>query len=408
MRYWLHDLATELAAACQDQTLPELGLDRVWITQEGRAKLLDFAAPGLAAFVTPQIESAQPGLAEPSKTPDSSSVCAPPPPQPSVGQFLDAVAAVAVESVGNAPIHPSAQATVPLPLHAKEFLGRLPQLVEAQTIVSTLTPLLKRVASVSVARRAALVTGCILFPLCVTLAMLFGMSAMQQWAQAQPRLMELSQLLQIRRFQTRTPFVQPASGTDDRLWAIFLTHHYREAITNKASWDSTLSHMLIQGESRQFAQQSVARYPAPSPEEIAEADAALKRHQTYSNPFDLKRQPWIPLMVFGSTLAVYVGLPAILAALFFRGGLVLLVAGVAFVDRNGRRASRWRSFWRALLTWMWLLLGLVPFLALKPALGVMGAGLLSWLSLGALATLSVVLPTRGIPDRLAGTWPVPR
>ena len=166
--------------------------------------------------------------------------------------------------------------------------------------------------------------------------------------------------------------------------------------------------MLIQGESRQFAQQSVARYPAPSPEEIAEADAALKRHQTYSNPFDLKRQPWIPLMVFGSTLAVYVGLPAILAALFFRGGLVLLVAGVAFVDRNGRRASRWRSFWRALLTWMWLLLGLVPFLALKPALGVMGAGLLSWLSLGALATLSVVLPTRGIPDRLAGTWPVPR
>jgi hypothetical protein len=32
----------------------------------------------------------------------------------------------------------------------------------------------------------------------------------------------------------------------------------------------------------------------------------------------------------------------------------------------------------------------------------------AFLALGLLATLSVALPTRGLQDRLAGTWPVPR
>ena len=49
MRFWLYDLALEIAAATKDGTLPAtLALDRVWITGDGRAKLLDFPAPGLA------------------------------------------------------------------------------------------------------------------------------------------------------------------------------------------------------------------------------------------------------------------------------------------------------------------------------------------------------------------------
>jgi hypothetical protein len=46
LRYWLHDLASELWEATGDQTLPaELGLDHVWITAEGRAILLDESWP---------------------------------------------------------------------------------------------------------------------------------------------------------------------------------------------------------------------------------------------------------------------------------------------------------------------------------------------------------------------------
>ena len=59
-------------------------------------------------------------------------------------------------------------------------------------------------------------------------------------------------------------------------------------------------------------------------------------------------------------LAVYVCLPALIAALLFRGGLVLRMAGIAFVRRDGKRASRLRVFWRALVAWspLWLVLWL--------------------------------------------------
>ncbi len=46
LRHWLHDLASELWEATGDQTLPaELSLDQVWITEEGRAVLLDAPWP---------------------------------------------------------------------------------------------------------------------------------------------------------------------------------------------------------------------------------------------------------------------------------------------------------------------------------------------------------------------------
>jgi hypothetical protein len=40
------DVATELNAAAADDSLPALGLDRVWIRHDGHAVLLDFPAPG--------------------------------------------------------------------------------------------------------------------------------------------------------------------------------------------------------------------------------------------------------------------------------------------------------------------------------------------------------------------------
>jgi serine/threonine protein kinase len=46
MRHWLHDLASEVASAAKDETLPDvLSLDHVWITGHGRAILLDEVWP---------------------------------------------------------------------------------------------------------------------------------------------------------------------------------------------------------------------------------------------------------------------------------------------------------------------------------------------------------------------------
>ena len=45
-RYWLHDIAAELRAAERDGTLaPEYSLDEIWITDDGRAMLLDCPWP---------------------------------------------------------------------------------------------------------------------------------------------------------------------------------------------------------------------------------------------------------------------------------------------------------------------------------------------------------------------------
>ncbi len=52
VRVWLADLVEETSAGGEDRTLPAtVDLDRVWITGAGRAKLLDFAAPGADAPV---------------------------------------------------------------------------------------------------------------------------------------------------------------------------------------------------------------------------------------------------------------------------------------------------------------------------------------------------------------------
>ena len=53
VRHWLRDLTDELRASLQDQSLPTLALDRVWVTSDQRVKLLDWPAPGVEESVPP-------------------------------------------------------------------------------------------------------------------------------------------------------------------------------------------------------------------------------------------------------------------------------------------------------------------------------------------------------------------
>ena len=100
-------------------------------------------------------------------------------------------------------------------------------------------------------------------------------------------------------------------------------------------------------------------------------------------------------------------IPALVAALLFRGGLVLLIAGVTYVRRDGQRASRLRLLWRAMVAWSpSFLVFVLSILAVSTKLN--WGPWLALALLGLLAVLSVALPVRGLQDRLAGTWPVPR
>jgi uncharacterized RDD family membrane protein YckC len=141
VRFWLLDLAQELAAGFEDQTTPsDLGLDRVWITNDGRAKLLDFPAPTRHAW--------PPASAVPVVAQDV----------PFVQRFLRQVCVAALRG--------------PVPLYARSWIEGLAREAESdpEAVVASLNATLERPTSVSVGRRV-----CHLL-LCGLLALGFGLA----------------------------------------------------------------------------------------------------------------------------------------------------------------------------------------------------------------------------------------
>ena len=95
-------------------------------------------------------------------------------------------------------------------------------------------------------------------------------------------------------------------------------------------------------------------------------------------------------MVLVAALAFYVGLPAVFAALLFRGGLVLLIAGVTYVRKDGQRASRLRLLWRSMVTWSPAFLAFIVSILASPSIG-----------LGALAGPGFAAPAGACIGRIA-------
>jgi hypothetical protein len=151
----------------------------------------------------------------------------------------------------------------------------------------------------------------------------------------------------------------------------------------------------------------LAEYSAPTEAELADADAVVGKYLPKEELFADKSRLWLPAMGMVAAVLMCVCISALLATLAFRGGLVLLIAGVTFVRKDGQRASRLRLLWRALVTWS---PSFVAFVGSTVALD-MHWSWGPWVALavvGLLAAWSVALPGRGLQDRLAGTWPVPR
>ena len=385
VRYWLYDLAAEIGFATKDGTLPAvLALNRVWITDDGRAKLLDFPAPGTKPpAVTTGILT------------------------PGFNGFLAQVAATALTGSVEAVAENGCPVPTPLPLHARLFFEQLSEFSSADAVTEMLKPLLQRVAHVTHWRRAAVAAGCLAMPVLATLGLMTAMALLQRWDQSNPGVMDLNMLLQQRASLTSHPLKGHANPSDQQ-FKIYIASHYRSVITNDETWNSALTMSLIKGDARKFAERSVADYPAPTGEEKNEADAALKKIAGSLHFFDFWKKRFFPFSMAFMSLILYVCIPALIAALLFRGGLVLLAARISFVCKNGKPASRFRLLWRVFVTWSPILLAMLivvfpqTWLSPKPAI-VVAVSLL-----GVLTIVSIVLPERGLQDRLAGVWPVPR
>ena len=234
----------------------------------------------------------------------------------------------------------------------------------------------------------------------------FSMGLLSEVSRTNPGLVDLSRLL---RQRTSGWFSggKPTQAPTDRQLAIYILHHYRGMITNQATWSNPWALSLINGERRAFVEKSLAEYPAPTEAQIADADAAVAKFLPRQDFFADNPPLTLSTRTMLAALLPCACLPALLAALAFRGGLLLLIAGVTFVRKDGQPASRMRVLWRALLAWIPLFCACGFAMSALDKQWVWGA----WTSLalaGLLAAWSVALPERGLQDRLAGTWPVPR
>jgi hypothetical protein len=145
---------------------------------------------------------------------------------------------------------------------------------------------------------------------------------------------------------------------------------------------------------RPLVERVVADHPNVFADDMTTATATLGQFLRAQ-----ERRRRLVLTLFGGQLTLF----ALLGVWAFRGGLLLRAFGIAVVTGDGKPASRLRALWRGLLGW-----GLVPVaiwlaltvgVAIGECVGVLFLGGTAW---------ALAHPTRGLQDRIAGTWLVPR
>ena len=111
------------------------------------------------------------------------------------------------------------------------------------------------------------------------------------------------------------------------------------------------------------------------------------------------------------TTFAFTAIAAIVLAWLFRGGFLLHALDIVVVTKTGQPASRLRALWRGFVAWGIFLAPVLLLLAppwliryvVDPRLGI-GECIIGLLG----AAWAVVCPERGLQDRIAGTYLVPR
>jgi hypothetical protein len=393
----LFDLLREFADALKEGSLPPLGLDRLWMRADGRTVLLDFEAP-----------NGREGVAAP-----ASFAAATP---------LELLAAVAGRVTRPGAF--SKNSAPRLPLSACVLLQRWsheaprsPEKAQAQLREAAAAP-----ERVSRWRRAV--------PLAIAAApvLIMGLFALAVFSNADvvvltPEDREVIGLLTA--LETDAP---PDSPTDSpmrspeyrRAVETYLAGQHGALLRNTPLWSSSSQgHDGDRPELRRLASDIATRYPSVTTEELARSREIIKP------TLDRVRPPQslgvasagviivISMLAFGSLMVVPC---SIVSSIAVPGGVATRLIGLAVVTRDGNEIGRMRSLARTLIAWtpilVWLLLLPVannkflgfgpaspaPVLAISLAFGAMTAGV-AW-------TIAAV--DRGLHDRIAGTWVVPR
>ncbi|MEO5823162.1 MAG: protein kinase, partial [Vicinamibacteraceae bacterium] len=368
-RRWIADVAHELAAQRPDDRAP-LELDRVWILDSGRAKLLD------------------------DPTGD---------PTPSGPRLTEAVAllmAVARLARGGQ--------RQPWPEAAERFVDGLATAPPASLseVAQAADGLLRGRATITRGWRGLSIAGVVVFPVLVGGMMLAGLAIFLITARStSPERRTVGVVLRA----LDRPGRHALAPADREAAQIVLAARYRATLLDRALYKPE-QFMMLTPAHQALADAIAQRHDDEDAVRAAAARPAVRKLFHDSTNTETPPIGVVVLLGFFASLMV-VALFGLVTAVTTRG-VVLRSLGFELVTGDGRRATRWRVLARAAIAWSPILVGLL----LSTALGGLAVGL--WgLMIGLGVALAIMLagaivaiarPSRGLQDRLAGTWIVPR
>ena len=374
VRWWLLDLARECASQTPQETAP-LRADRVWVLDSCGAKLVDDPTADRASRAArgPEVSCAA-LLSDVVRTARGSSVdpwplgaqrfidglrAEPPPGPSSIARELESLSRQrAVLTPGWRALHVVALAAIPLLLSGSNALW-----LGYQAIDSRQVPLEARIVSRG--------------------------------------------LEQLRRADQGPTTLSPQ---DREAIEVFLASRYRVVLTDPRM--NTYEFWFAGSTSPDQLERVLRRLPTEEEGHRASGQAVVRAivEDAASNTSDSPPVTALTITTLTFDLALVAGL-SLLTALAFRGGLMRIM-GLELVTADGRPATRLRVLARAALVWA----PSVALVILARFLIVFGVRTVAVLTVGGLALLillvgaivAVLHPSRGIQDRLAGTWIVPR
>jgi serine/threonine protein kinase len=370
VRRWLADLAHEVAAQ-QPEDQPPLDLDRVWILDSGRAKLLDDPTAD-ATSPSDRLTSA-------------------------VG-LLIAVARLA-----------RAGGAQPWPVAASRFATRLSEAPPASLteVAHAADALLRGRAAVTRGLRILSLAALVAFPVLMSGMVGGGMLMLARQVRSAP--VETRVVSYALRELDRRSDPKDLGPADRDAVETVLAARYRSALADRTLYAP--ERLLLLTEAHKTLADRILRRPVdPHTVEAAAARPAVRRMLEEGARLDLPPISAVALLLFYGTLMA-VALFGVAAAVATRG-VMLRLLGCEIVTADGRLAARWRVLARAVIAWSPLLLPALVSTALGGiAEGLLGLSLVLAASLAVLfagGVVAIAQPSRGLQDRLAGTWIVPR
>jgi hypothetical protein len=307
---------------------------------------------------------------------------------------------------------------MPIPLHARRFLGELGKSLTTTLVVDRLKPLLKTPAFVSRLRRLGVIAAGCAFMSFILCEALMGPVTEQILLKKYPEITAFGVCMQSLQEWRNSNTNYDEAFKHRKDLETYITGHFRDYIT-----DAPLAKIFAIGEevmtSEQYAlaEDLIMRHPTPSKAQLEKATSEVKSFlgskltKRTDNMFNIRWFSPGGYFMIAAFINLLVIIPNVLAAFVFRGGLLMRLFGVAIVRENGSEASRIRILWRSIIgNCPFMLLLIPPFLGRPP----FSSEFWEW-TLGAdipvillaLMIWSAILP-RSIQDRLARTYLVPR